>query len=113
VALVFQAIWASVIVVASDTFQQIMNYVVFMDWLFLALAVYCIYVLRKKYANAPRPYKTWGYPVTPALFILLSSMVVVNTLVRAPVESGIGIAIVLAGVPVFILMKKRMKAAVE
>ena len=113
VALVFQAIWASVIVVASDTFQQIMNYVVFMDWLFLALAVYCIYVLRKKYSNAPRPYKVWGYPVTPALFILLSSLVVVNTLVRAPVECGIGIAIVLAGAPIFILMKNRMKMAVE
>lgn len=113
VALVFQAIWSSVIVVASDTFQQIMNYVVFMDWLFLAMAVYCIYVLRKKYSNAPRPYKAWGYPVTPALFILLSSLVVVNTLVRAPVESGIGIAIVLTGVPIFILMKNRMKTAVE
>jgi APA family basic amino acid/polyamine antiporter len=107
VALVFQAIWASVIVVASGTFQQIMNYVVFMDWLFLAMAVYCIYVLRKKYSNAPRPYKAWGYPLTPALFILLSSLVVVNTLVRAPVESGIGIAIVLTGVPIFMLMRNR------
>lgn len=113
VALVFQAIWASVIVIASGTFQQIMNYVVFMDWLFLAMAVYCIYVLRKKYPNAPRPYKAWGYPLTPALFILLSSLVVVNTLVRAPVESGIGIAIVLTGVPIFILMKNRMKRAAE
>jgi APA family basic amino acid/polyamine antiporter len=113
VALVFQAIWASVIVLASGTFQQIMNYVVFMDWLFLAMAVYCIYVLRKKYPNAPRPYKAWGYPLTPALFILLSSLVVVNTLVRAPVESGIGIAIVLTGVPIFILMKNKMKRAAE
>ncbi len=113
VALVFQAIWASIIVVASDTFQQIMNYVVFMDTLFLAMAVYCIYVLRKKYSNAPRPYKAWGYPVTPALFILLSSLVVVNTLVRAPIESGIGIAIVLTGVPIFIIMKNRMKAVGE
>jgi APA family basic amino acid/polyamine antiporter len=113
VALVFQAIWASVIVLASGTFQQIMNYVVFMDWLFLAMAVYCIYVLRKKYPNAPRPYKAWGYPLTPALFILLSSLVVVNTLVRAPVESGIGIAIVLTGVPIYILMKNKMKRAAE
>jgi APA family basic amino acid/polyamine antiporter len=111
VSLVFQAIWASVIVIVSDTFQQIMNYVVFMDWLFLALAVYCIYVLRMKYPGAPRPYRAWGYPVTPALFILLSMAVVVNTLVRAPLESGIGIAIVLSGIPIFLTMKRKMKIA--
>jgi APA family basic amino acid/polyamine antiporter len=110
VALVFQAAWASIIVIASDTFQQIMNYVVFMDWLFLALAVYCIYVLRRKYAEAPRSYKAWGYPVTPALFILLSLAVVVNTLVRAPLESGIGIIIVLSGVPIFLFMKRQLNA---
>jgi APA family basic amino acid/polyamine antiporter len=108
IALVFQAVWASVIVIASDTFQQIMNYVVFMDWLFLAMAVYCIYVLRKKYPDAPRPYRAWGYPVTPALFILLSMVVVVNTLVRAPLESGIGIAIVLTGLPFYFGMRTWM-----
>jgi APA family basic amino acid/polyamine antiporter len=108
IALVFQAVWASVIVIASDTFQQIMNYVVFMDWLFLAMAVYCIYVLRKKYPDAPRPYRAWGYPVTPALFILLSMVVVVNTLMRAPLESSIGIGIVLSGLPFYFGMKRRM-----
>lgn len=108
VALVFQAAWASIIVLVSDTFQQIMNYVVFMDWLFLAMAVYCIYVLRKKYPDAPRPYRAWGYPVTPALFILLSLLVVVNTMMRAPLESGIGIAIVLSGLPFYFGLKKRM-----
>ncbi|MCC6398796.1 MAG: amino acid permease [Bacteroidetes bacterium] len=109
IALVFQAVWASVIVLASETFQQIMNYVVFMDWLFLALAVYCIYVLRKKYPDAPRPYRAWGYPATPALFILLSMVVVVNTLMRAPLESGIGTAIVLSGLPFYYGMKSRLR----
>jgi APA family basic amino acid/polyamine antiporter len=112
VALVFQALWSAIIVLASDTFQQIMNYVVFMDWLFLAMAVYCIYVLRKKYPEAPRPYRAWGYPVTPALFIVLSMLVVVNTLMRAPLESGIGIAIVLSGLPFYFGMKKKTKGVV-
>ncbi len=107
VALVVQAAWASIIVIVSDTFQQIMNYVVFMDWFFLALAVYCIYVLRRKYPDAPRPYKVWGYPWTPAIFILLSALVVVNTLIRAPLETGIGIGIVLTAVPVFLYMRSR------
>ncbi len=106
-ALLFQAIWSSVIVFASETFQQIMNYVVFMDWLFLALAVYCIFILRKKYPDAPRPYKVWGYPITPILFILLSLTVVLNTLLRAPLESGIGVAIVLSGSPAYYFWKKR------
>jgi len=113
VALVFQAVWASVIVVVSDTFQQIMNYVVFMDWLFLAMAVYCIYLLRKKYPDAPRPYRAWGYPVTPALFILLSMLVVVNTLMRAPLESGIGIAIVLSGLPFYFGMNTWLRRQVK
>lgn len=105
-ALIFQAFWASVIVFASDTFQQIMNYVVFMDWLFLAMAIYCIFILRKKYPDAPRPYKVWGYPFTPILFILLCASVVINTLVRAPLESGIGILIVLSGTPAYYFWKR-------
>lgn len=111
VALLVQALWASVIVLVSDTFQQIMNYVVFMDWLFLALAVSSIYILRRKFPDAPRPYKVWGYPITPAVFIMLSALVIVNTLVRAPVESGIGVAIVLTGVPVYLLLKQRNTVA--
>jgi APA family basic amino acid/polyamine antiporter len=106
-ALLFQSVWSSVIVFASETFQQIMNYVVFMDWLFLALAVYCIFILRKKYPDASRPYKVWGYPVTPILFILLSISVVVNTLLRAPLESSIGIAIVMSGTPAYYFWKRR------
>jgi APA family basic amino acid/polyamine antiporter len=108
-ALLFQAFWSSVIVFVSETFQQIMNYVVFMDWLFLALAVYCIFILRKKYPDAPRPYKVWGYPVTPILFIILSASVVFNTLLRAPLESCIGIAIVLSGTPAYYFWEKRRK----
>jgi basic amino acid/polyamine antiporter, APA family len=108
-ALLFQAAWSSLIVFASETFQQIMNYVVFMDWLFLALAVYCVFILRKKYPDAPRPYKVWGYPVTPILFILLSAAVVINTLIRAPLESCIGIVIVLSGTPAFIIWRRRSR----
>ena len=105
VSLGLQAVWASVIVLVSDTFAQIMNYVVFMDWLFLGLAIYCIFVLRKKFPDAPRPYKVWGYPVTPILFILLSATVVGNTLFRAPLESGIGVVIVLSGAPAYFFWK--------
>ncbi len=112
-ALFFQAAWSSLIVLVSDTFQQIMNYVVFMDWLFLALAISCIYLLRKKYPDAPRLYKVWGYPATPILFILLSAAVVVNTLVRAPLESGIGVVIVLSGTPAYFFWKKRVQESRE
>jgi APA family basic amino acid/polyamine antiporter len=106
-ALVLQAVWSCCIVVVSDTFQQIMNYVVFMDWLFLALAVTCVYILRRKYPDAPRPYKVWGYPVTPAVFIVLSAVVVINTFARAPLESTIGTAIVLSGAPAYMFWRRK------
>lgn len=108
-SLVLQAVWSSVIVLLSDTFQQIMNYVVFMDWFFLALAIYCLFILRKKYPDAARSYKVPGYPFTPIIFILMSAMVVVNTLVRAPLESGIGIAIVLTGAPVYFFWRRHQQ----
>ncbi len=108
-SLILQAGWASVIVLLSDTFQQIMNYVVFMDWLYLALAIYCLFVFRKKYPDAVRTYKVAWYPVTPIVFILLSAIVVVNTLLRAPVESSIGVLIVLSGTPVYFFWRKRNK----
>lgn len=108
-ALIFQAAWSSLIVFVSETFQQIMNYVVFMDWLFLALAVYCIFVLRRKYPDAPRPYKVLGYPVTPVIFILLSAAVVLNTLLRAPLESCIGTAIVFSGTPAYFFWRSRIR----
>jgi APA family basic amino acid/polyamine antiporter len=106
VSLILQGVWACVIVMVSETFGQIMNYVVFMDWLFLGLAIYCIFLFRKKYPDAARPYKVWGYPVTPILFILLSAVVVANTLLRAPLESGIGVVIVLSGAPAYFYWKK-------
>lgn len=106
-ALLVQAVWATLIVILSETFQQIMNYVVFVDWLYLALAVSCVYILRRKYPEARRPYRVWGYPVTPAVFILMSAAVVVNTLIRAPIESGIGMAIVLTGIPAYMFWQRQ------
>ncbi len=105
-SLILQAAWSSVIVLLSDTFQRIMNYVVFMDWLFLGLAIYCLFILRKKFPDAERSYRVPGYPITPILFIFLSAVVVVNTLVRAPLESGIGVIIVLSGAPVYFLWRR-------
>jgi APA family basic amino acid/polyamine antiporter len=106
-SLILQAVWSSVIVLLSDTFQQIMNYVVFMDWLFLALAIYCLFVFRRRYPDAERAYKVLGYPITPMIFIVICLAVVANTLIRAPVESLFGIGIVLTGVPIYLLWQRK------
>ena len=63
--------------------------------------------LRKKYPDIHRPYKTWGYPVVPILFIVASSGILINTLIEKPVESLAGIILTLIGIPVYYFWKRK------
>jgi APA family basic amino acid/polyamine antiporter len=104
-----QAVWAAVLVLVLENFRDITAYVVFAALAFYALTVASVYVLRRRMPDAPRPYRCWGYPVTPALFIAVAVFVDVYTLFSAPEErinALIGIAIVAAGVPVYFLIRK-------
>jgi APA family basic amino acid/polyamine antiporter len=89
------------------------SYVVFTDWIFFALAATSVFVLRKKMPNVDRPYRTLGYPVTPAIFIALASLFVVYTLVENPIESGAGLAFLALGVPVYYFWKRRNKNSIS
>ena len=75
-AILGTAFWSSVLVL-SGTFEQLLTYVVFMSWLWFALAALAIFVYRKREPDAPRPFRTPGYPVTPILFVL-SGLVIVG-----------------------------------
>jgi APA family basic amino acid/polyamine antiporter len=99
-SLVAQGLWASLLVL-TGTFEQLFTYVIFISWIFYAMTAVGVFVSRKKAPDAPRPYRTWGYPVTPILFILFSIYLVVNTLIENPRDSLIGVGIVLLGVPAY------------
>lgn len=100
----------SMILALSGTFDQLTNYVVFSSWIFYAMVTGVVFVLRKRKPDAPRSYKTIGYPVVPIVFIVLAILLLVNTVFESPRESGIGLAFILAGVPVYFIFKKLNKA---
>jgi len=77
----------------------------------MGLAVGGVIVLRKKRPGLPRPYKAWGYPVTPFLFILAMAFLTVNSLVRAFWNAFAGLSLIAAGIPVYFFWKSRGKKA--
>lgn len=96
----------SIALALSGTFDQLTDYVVFASWIFYALCTGSLFIFRRKYPEAERTYKAFGYPFLPAFFILLTIALLINTLITSPKESLLGLAIILAGVPAYWLMKK-------
>jgi APA family basic amino acid/polyamine antiporter len=100
------AIWLAtglgVVYVLLNDFQQLAEKFILGIWPFYALAVGAVFVLRRTRPDLPRPYRTWGYPVVPILFLLASLGMVLNALWTDPVNTGITFAIILAGVPVYL-----------
>jgi basic amino acid/polyamine antiporter, APA family len=106
VALLIQGGW-SILLASTGTYKQLYTYVIFTGWLFYGAATLAVVVLRKKHPGLPRPYRVWGYPVLPVAFSAAALAIVGNTLVRSPKESGIGLALVLLGLPMFLLWRHR------
>ncbi len=105
-SIVATALWSSVLVL-SGTFEQLLTYVVFMSWVWFALAAMAIFVLRHREPDAPRPFRTPGYPVTPAAFVLSALVIVGNTVIAQPTQSVIGLGITLAGIPAYLWWRSR------
>jgi basic amino acid/polyamine antiporter, APA family len=100
-AILIQGVWSAVLA-ASGSFKQLYTYVIFTGWIFYGAAVLAVMVMRHKEPHLPRPYRVWGYPLMPLAFALVALVIVVTTLVGSPVESGIGLGLVLAGVPIYL-----------
>jgi APA family basic amino acid/polyamine antiporter len=98
--------WAALLSL-SGTFEQLFSYVIFGFWIFMGLTVAGVIILRRKRPDLPRPYRTWGYPLTPFLFILSSVYLTVNSLVRTFRNSAIGLGLITMGIPVYFFWKRR------
>jgi APA family basic amino acid/polyamine antiporter len=109
-SLIGQGLWACVFVL-TGTFDQLFTYVIFASWIFFALSAGAVIVLRKKSPKLFRPYKTWGYPFTPWIFILFAIYLVVNTLIQDPRDALVGLAIILLGLPAYRYWSRQNKNA--
>ncbi len=107
-SIVVQGVWASILTL-SGTFKQLITYVIFVSIIFWITAAVAVFTLRKKFPDMPRPYKTWGYPVVPAIFIIASFGILINTLLEKPRESLAGLGITIIGVPVYYYWKRMTK----
>ena len=105
-SLLGQGLWASVLVL-SGTYEQLFTYVVFASWIFYALSNAGVLILRKRNPDAPRPYRTWGYPVTPIVFIVFAMALVVVSIVENPRDSLVGLAMILSGLPAYWYWKRK------
>ena len=111
-AIMLQAVWACVLV-ATGTYRALFTRVVYTEWIFFGLMAAGIFILRRRSDYAPQ-YRAWGYPVLPAVFILSTAVIVANQIITDPVESAIGLGLVLAGLPVYYLrVRARPTTSVE
>jgi basic amino acid/polyamine antiporter, APA family len=99
-AIWIQGIWACLLVL-SGSFDQLTDMLIFAAFVFYGATALGVFILRVKEPNAERPYKVWGYPFVPAIFILFCIGLVVNTIISQPREAGIGLALILSGVPFY------------
>jgi basic amino acid/polyamine antiporter, APA family len=100
ISLIVQAVWASLLAL-SGTFDQLTDLAIFAFWLFYGMVGAAVFVFRWRDPDHVRPYKTWGYPVVPAVFVLVTIYLIVFTIKNAPLQSLIGLLIIAAGLPVY------------
>jgi APA family basic amino acid/polyamine antiporter len=100
VSILVQALWACVLAL-SGTFDQLTDCLLFASWIFYGLVTSSVFVLRRKMPNADRPYRTFGYPVVPLVFVLVAVWLILNTLITRPVESVVGLGLILLGLPLY------------
>jgi len=105
-SLLWQGIWASVLVL-SGTFDQLTDMLIFAVYIFYGATATGVFILRHRLPDAHRPYKTWGYPVVPALFVLFCVGLFFNTIITRPREAGIGLSLILLGIPVYFLLGRK------
>jgi APA family basic amino acid/polyamine antiporter len=106
VAIIATGAWAAVLS-TTGTFEQLATYVIFGQWIFFGLTVAAVMVLRRTRPETARPYRTWGYPVTPVVFIVAALYISLSTLVTQPLNALGGVVIILLGIPAYLYWQRR------
>jgi APA family basic amino acid/polyamine antiporter len=102
----------SLLIALTGTYEQILNYVVSVDWIFFGLTAGTVFVFRRRFAgDGDGEARIPGHPYTTALFIAAAALIVASTVAKYPADSAVGIAIMLAGLPVYLLWNRRRRAA--
>jgi APA family basic amino acid/polyamine antiporter len=110
VAIGAQALWSSVLVL-SGSLSQLVSYTGFAVVLFSAVAVSCVFVLRRRHPDAARPFRAWGYPWAPGIFVVAGALMCVNEMLRNGTTALAGLAVILAGLPVYFFFGRRVSSA--
>ncbi len=105
-SLIVQGFLATVLLLAVGRFQQLFELAIFAEWLFYMVTATTVFVYRKKLPNAVRPYRVWGYPVLPALFVVAAGILLFYSYAENLKNSLIGTGIILVGIPLFGLLRK-------
>ncbi len=100
------AIWSAILAI-TGTFEGLLTYVIFVGWIFYALAAASIFVYRRRMPDAVRSFRVPGYPITPLLFIIAAAALALNTIVTQPARAGIGLAIVFLGAPAYLIWRPK------
>lgn len=111
-AILLQSVWAGILMLFWGSFESLATYVVFMDWIFMTLAAFAIYIFRKKYADQVANYKVPFYPVIPLIFIGISIWFLFSTLIGRPVQAVAGIVLMLIGLPVYYFFRWRKSRSI-
>jgi APA family basic amino acid/polyamine antiporter len=109
ISIVVLGLWSAVLSL-SGTFEQLLTYVIFGQWIFFGLTVTSVFILRRKRPDLPRPYKTWGYPFTPLFFVLCALYISLNSLIYTFWQAVAGLAVILVGIPAYLYWKSRLRA---
>lgn len=108
--LIVQAVW-TVVLCISGSYGQLLDYIIFAELVFYILTIAGLFVLRAKQPDAPRPYRAWGYPLLPALYVLMAAWICVVLLRYKPQYTWPGLVIVLLGIPVYLFWSRARRAA--
>ena len=107
VAIIAQAVLSVVLLLLGANFRQLFSLAIFAEWLFYMITGSTIFVFRTRNPDAPRPYRMWGYPVVPAVFVVVATALLCYTFKNDWPNSGYGLLVILAGIPVFLAFARR------